>query len=64
MQLSEYLMSEGISAAEFARQVGVTRQQVSLWLRGGAYPSARYVGIIHRVTSGAVEPNDLFPTAA
>ena len=61
MKIEDYLMAEGISAAELARRIGCNRQQVSSWIQGTARPSPRYMGIIRRVTGDSVQPNDFFP---
>lgn len=59
MKLSQYLEANGISQAEFARQVGTTRQNVGRWV-GSVVPRPAEMMRIALLTGGAVTANDFF----
>lgn len=61
MDLLRYLRETGMSQAELARRLGVTRSAVNQWLSGATAPSTQQITRIARVTEGAVGPADLIP---
>jgi hypothetical protein len=60
MKLADYLLREGISNAEFARQSGLSEGTVSLLCRDESPWCKRDTAIrLVRTSNGAVTPNDL-----
>lgn len=70
MKLSDWLAEREITAAAFARRIGVHRMTVLRWLDPPAEgpvprPSWRQLAKIYEETGGQVTPNDfLFPDGA
>jgi transcriptional regulator with XRE-family HTH domain len=58
MQLAEYLRLNGMTAAVFARQVGMTRQAVGNYLSGDRFPHPEKLIRIKEVTAGLVTAED------
>jgi glutamine synthetase len=63
MKLSDYIRTNELTAAELARRLGVSRQNVSRWARGDVIPRPDEMKRIIEATAGAVTPNDFFDTA-
>jgi len=61
MQLKTYLGKQGISAAEFARRVAVSRATVTRWCKDDRLPSLAAMRRIIAATNGSVGLAD-FPT--
>lgn len=61
MNLSSYLRDTGMTQAEMARRLGVTRSAVNQWLSGITAPSARQIAQIEDITEGRVRLTDLIP---
>ena len=62
MKLSDYLQSNDISQADFARLIGETPQNVFRY-KEGRIPSRKSMRKIARVTEGAVTANDFYEIA-
>ncbi len=58
MQLGDYLESEGITAAEFAKRIDRSEATVSRIVRGVNRPDWGTMQKIHLATKGKVTPND------
>ena len=58
MTLDEFLIKNQITQAEFALQVGVTQQMVSLWASGKKLPRPPKLNKIEKLTGGRVRAND------
>jgi transcriptional regulator with XRE-family HTH domain len=54
ISLSDYISKLGISMADFAGQLGVTREAVRGWCAGDYLPSLLHVYEIEKATDGAV----------
>ena len=61
MHLRKYLKEHSISAADFARAVGVAREHVYQWTRGDKLPQPERMTRIYEATNGLVTPNDFYP---
>lgn len=64
MTLAEYLRSQNIRPAEFARLVDVPRQYVSRWANGHSAPRPAHMHRISKATRGKVTANDFFAPIA
>lgn len=66
MHLRDFLYRQGERPriAAFAREFGVSHSTVLRWCDGTAMPSADNLVEIHRLTDGAVTPNDMVLTEA
>jgi transcriptional regulator with XRE-family HTH domain len=62
MQLSAYLADKGISDADFAQAIGVTRQAVHRYKTGGRLPEWPVLAKIREATDGAVTADDFLPS--
>ncbi|MBB6250925.1 helix-turn-helix domain-containing protein [Nitrospirillum iridis] len=60
MKLTDYLLAENITAAEFARRLGRSRSTIGRWCTGQRHPDAGAMRAIMEETKGAVMPNDFF----
>lgn len=61
MQLSDYLSSQGISATQFAKKVGLKSHMcVYRYMSGENVPSRSIMTRIIRATGGLVTPNDFY----
>ncbi len=60
MTLREYLKTNKISQARFARRCGITRSAVCHFIAGRRYPSPEIMRRILLATDGEVKPNDFF----
>lgn len=60
MKLVDYLTKEGLTHAEFAEQVGVSRSAVTQWINGITLPSGERMALVHRATGGRVGLDDWF----
>ena len=58
MRLNQYLVSEGMNQAEFARQIEVCQATVHKWMYGKSLPSAKRIMQIHVFTDGQVTTQD------
>lgn len=63
MKLAAYLAREQLSAAEFARQLGVKRGAVTRWLHGDRMPRLAQLRAIKAITHGAVMAGDFYDHA-
>jgi transcriptional regulator with XRE-family HTH domain len=63
MRLDEYLASNSVSRADFARQVGVSVESVRRYLNGRV-PEPSVMSKIIEATEGKVSANDFFGIAA
>ena len=63
MTLADYLKSEDITAAEFARRIGATRSIVARWAKGERIPRREAMQQISVVTGGRVGPDDFYEAA-
>lgn len=63
-KLKAYIAENSINCADFAQMIGVSN--VSLWryMAGERLPAPRILSKIHKVTKGAVSPNDFLRRAA
>lgn len=64
MTLADYLRSQNIRPAEFARLVDVPRQYVSRWASGQSAPRPVHMHRISKATKGKVTANDFFAPIA
>jgi transcriptional regulator with XRE-family HTH domain len=62
MKLSDFLSESNKSAADFAREIGVTVNAVNFWCNGERTPRPAQMQKIFEVTSGVVAPNDFYTT--
>ena len=60
MRLETYLREEGLTHAEFAKRVGVSRSAVTQWVNGITMPSGVRMLLIHQLTEGRVGLEDWF----
>lgn len=60
MTLADYLLANSITDAEFARQVGSSRQNVNRWKLGQAVPRPPEMDRIARETARKVTANDFY----
>lgn len=58
MTLADWISAEGISDAECARRLDVTRQALSRYLSHLRFPHPDVLRRIHNLTSGKVTAND------
>lgn len=61
--LRQYLEAHGMSGADFAEWIGVSRQTVAAWLRGAKVPSPKHITLVAQKTRGEVGPETWFPAA-
>lgn len=64
MSLAEFLDSENLSDAAFAKLIGITRQAVHRYRRGDRIPDPKTMAKIVKATKGAVTPNDFYEQRA
>lgn len=62
MNLSTYLDANGMTEAEFAARVGVSRTQINKLKHGRAWLSDDVAARIFDATDGQVTPNDFLAT--
>lgn len=60
MHLREYLLDNGITASDFARQAGVTRQTIRAVCIGERNISLSLAMKIDELTKGEVTPHDIY----
>ncbi len=58
MKLAAYLFENQIADADFATQIGVTRQAVHRYKTGDRVPEWPVLAKIKEITSGTVSPDD------
>ena len=58
MKLEQWLKSNNMSAAAFAKRIGVARCSVYRYVSGERVPSRTYMGAILKETGGKVTAND------
>lgn len=58
-KFAKWLNDQGISQNKFSKQIGVTRQVVSLWYEGARAPRLAHAVAIVRAAKGAVAFEDL-----
>eukprot|EP00752_Nemacystus_decipiens_P016921 g15149.t1 len=63
MKLSDYLITQELSPAEFARRIEVGRMSVHRYISGERFPRPEVLARIHQETSGQVTPNDFLAQA-
>jgi len=51
MKLSDWMKATGVTVAELAKLLGISRQSIYLWLSGDTRPSAKHVEAL-QVISG------------
>lgn len=61
MTLSEFLSSSRLSHADFAGQIGVSKEAVRLWVTGARTPRPAAMSQITKATKGSVTANDFVP---
>lgn len=61
MKLAEYLKAHDISAAEFARRIGVHKVTLSRYIRGVRRPALAHSIAIQKATRGKVKPESFVP---
>jgi DNA-binding transcriptional regulator YdaS (Cro superfamily) len=64
MTLEDWIIQKQLTDAEAAVLLGVDRTTVCRYRNGRRYPSPFRLGVIAKVTGGAVMPNDWFLTSA
>lgn len=64
MKLQKYLDLNNLTAAAFAREIGVSRSYVTRLCRGLQRPGPDLMGLIGERTGGHVTPNDFFDLPA
>lgn len=57
--ISKFLESQGLTQADFAKRVGLSRQQINNVVRGRSNPSLRTIRKIVEVTGGEITLLDL-----
>jgi transcriptional regulator with XRE-family HTH domain len=57
--ISKFLEGQGLTQADFAKQVGLSRQQINNVVRGRSNPSLRTIRKIVEVTGGEITLLDL-----
>lgn len=60
MQLNAYRLQRGLSIAEFARRVGVSKQAMSRYDRGERIPRRDVMARIQVETGSRVKPGDFY----
>lgn len=60
MQLRDYIQDKGITYADFAEQIGVTKTSVYRYVAGLTRPANDVLPKIKEATKGLVTPNDFF----
>lgn len=60
MRLADYLRENGLSDADFATQIGVTRQSVHNYRSGRSVPQRQVILKIYEATKGKVGPLDWY----
>ncbi len=58
MKLREYLKEHGIVHSFFAKQVGTTSAQLSVWVSGKVKPRLETIVFIEQITKGKVTVRD------
>jgi transcriptional regulator with XRE-family HTH domain len=58
MKLNEWRREAGLTQAEVASMLDVHVLTISSWERGAKRPTPKMINEIHRITGGAVQPND------
>jgi len=62
MTLQKYLESQKLSVADFAKKIGVNKNNVYRYL-AGRVPVPTVTALIHKTTGGKVAPNDFYLAA-
>tara|TARA_B100000809_G_scaffold121754_1_gene119911 strand:- start:91 stop:291 length:201 start_codon:yes stop_codon:yes gene_type:complete len=57
--IAKFLESQGLTQADFAKRVGLSRQQINNVVRGRSNPSLRTIRKIVEVTGGEITLLDL-----
>ena len=60
MKLADYLTKVGLTHADFAEEIGVSRSAVTQWINGITVPSGERMALVHRLTGGRVGLEDWF----
>ena len=63
MKLREYLRLQKMKPEEFAKQLGVSKSAVAMWIRDERMPRREKLQDIAKFTKGAVTPNDFAEAA-
>jgi transcriptional regulator with XRE-family HTH domain len=61
MKLAQYLHDNHLTQSAFAKLVGASQVQVSMWVNDKAWPTQAMAIEIYHATSGMVTPNDFLP---
>lgn len=64
MTLTQYLRDQGITASQFAADLGVVPSTVTRWLKGERIPEDDLKVRIFEATAGKVTPGDFLGTNA
>lgn len=64
MTIDEFLQTQSINAAEFAKKLGVSAETVRRYANGSRTPAREVMKRIVDVTEGAVTPNDFYSPAS
>jgi transcriptional regulator with XRE-family HTH domain len=64
MDLADWLKQSGKQKREFAKDIGVTPQMISAYLKGSIWPSKERMKRIAEKTDGAVTANDFLDSGA
>ena len=60
VRLPDYIRNMGISMADFAGQLGVTREAVRAWCQGEYSPSLSHIGEMERMTGGIITAHSFY----
>jgi transcriptional regulator with XRE-family HTH domain len=59
MNIATYLRQHELTAAEFARNIGVSKSAMARWLSGKRFPRREMIVRISEATGGQVTANDI-----
>ena len=59
MNLAEYLAHSGKSRYDFAAEIGVRTQSISLWIRGERWPTGPAMRRIRNASNNQVSSDDM-----
>jgi len=63
MDIQQYLTTHGLSQAEFARELGVTRSAVGQFMHKTSFPSGPTAARIVKISKGEITLEELFAPA-
>lgn len=64
MNLKQYLQSEGLTQAAFAKRVNLPQATVNRYVSGARFPDRKNIMLIEAATNGAVKPADWYEEVA